>query len=269
MRRVMMAQELSYHQQKAIEALKLLKAICEKYELTLFLLAGTTLGAVRHKGMIPWDDDIDVGLKYDDWCKIRKILSNELKGTDFTYVDVDTKSGFPRLFGKILYDNRNCVDVFLIAKWTHSKLSSLFHWQIRKSAVEFYKMSLGYKTTFRPTTTNKEKARYYITHTIRRIMYYTIKPFCNSNSFIKLARWNEKYYEDKKSDCYINLYSIYPMKKEMIEKEWIEHTSIVEFEGDYYTTVGNTHRYLTHLYGDYMTPPPVKNRLATHNENFN
>lgn len=262
-----MRSRLNEHQRMAVEALENLKGICDKHHLTLYLLAGTTLGAVRHQGMIPWDDDIDVGLTYKDWYKLRAILPEELN-SKFEYMDYDVKKDFPRLFGKILYNRRNCVDVFLIAKWTSNSVFGNLHWQIRRMAQECYKFSLNYTTPQRINLTKKDLAHIKKVRFMRKIIYKVVKPFFSREDYIRLAKWNESYYEKHPSDCYINLYSIYKMEKERIRAEWIENTSMVEFEGQIYTTVGDTDAYLTHLYGDYMTPPPVDKRQALHGERF-
>ena len=97
--------DLNLHQKMAVEALENLQEICDKHGLKLYLLAGTVLGAVRHKGMIPWDDDIDIGLKYEDWMTLRSVLTTELDSR-FEYLDYENTPGFPRLFGKIVSRNR-------------------------------------------------------------------------------------------------------------------------------------------------------------------
>jgi len=260
-----MNNQLNEHQRMAVEALECLQEICDRHHFTLYLLAGTTLGAVRHKGMIPWDDDIDIGLTYKEWIELKKILPKELDRR-FEYVDYDVREGFPRLLGKILYDRVNCVDVFLIAKWTMDPVKGFIHWQIRRLASEMYKLSLGYRTPAKPGQSLATRARASVMRVVRMVPYYLTKPFMKQRDYIRLAQWNERYFETHPSDCYVNLYSIYKMPKERIRKEWIETTSKVEFEGKEYTTVGDTDAYLTHLYGDYMTPPPEKLRQATHRE---
>ena len=251
----------------AVEALENLQEICDKHGLKLYLLAGTVLGAVRHKGMIPWDDDIDIGLKYEDWMTLRSVLTTELDSR-FEYLDYENTPGFPRLFGKIVFQKQNCIDVFLIAKWTSNSFWGNVHWQIRRAAVEFYKFSLGYESPRKPNITERQIKHADRMKKIRHFIFVLTKPFCNTNSYIRLAKWNETYYERHPYDCYINLYSIYKMEKELIKKNWIENTSLVEFEGKTYTTVGDTDAYLTHLYGDYMTPPPVEQRVGSHSEEF-
>ena len=55
-----------------------LKRICEKHNVKYFMIAGTLLGAVRHKGFIPWDDDMDIALKRADYNKLLAVLPKEL-----------------------------------------------------------------------------------------------------------------------------------------------------------------------------------------------
>lgn len=61
-----------------IELLKFFIDICDKYKLKYFVLYGTLLGAVRHKGFIPWDDDIDVGMLREDYECFLKVAQEEL-----------------------------------------------------------------------------------------------------------------------------------------------------------------------------------------------
>ena len=60
------------------EILKEIKVICEKHNLKYFLAYGTLLGAVRHQGFIPWDDDVDIVMYRDEYEKFLKIAKSEL-----------------------------------------------------------------------------------------------------------------------------------------------------------------------------------------------
>lgn len=83
-----------------LDMLKDFKRICEKYGLVYFAIGGTCLGAIRHKGFIPWDDDIDLAMPYPDYCQFRDIASNELKDHYEIYDQHRNKHAF-HLFCKI------------------------------------------------------------------------------------------------------------------------------------------------------------------------
>lgn len=78
--------------------------ICKKYSLNYFLMWGTLIGAVRHKGFIPWDDDIDIGMPRDDYKKFLKIASKELPDKLFLQTPLTDKF-HPVYFSKIRMNN--------------------------------------------------------------------------------------------------------------------------------------------------------------------
>ena len=65
-------------QKKQFAILKELKCICDKHNIKYFLTDGTLVGAVRHKGFIPWDDDIDVGMTYGNLMNFGEVCKTEL-----------------------------------------------------------------------------------------------------------------------------------------------------------------------------------------------
>ncbi len=69
--------------------LKMFHNICEKHNIKYFLAAGTLLGAIRHNGFIPWDDDLDIHIFYEDYEKLVSILNEELKNSNFMLWGVD------------------------------------------------------------------------------------------------------------------------------------------------------------------------------------
>ena len=87
-------------QMRMLEILKVFDAICAKHGIEYTLDGGTLLGAVRHGGFIPWDDDLDVNVMREDLFKLRKILPKELP-SNYVYQDYTTERYYPNLFGKI------------------------------------------------------------------------------------------------------------------------------------------------------------------------
>ena len=65
------------YQKKVLEVLNVFDNICKKYDITYFLMYGTLMGAVRHKGFIPWDDDVDVIMSRENYNKFRVACKKE------------------------------------------------------------------------------------------------------------------------------------------------------------------------------------------------
>ena len=87
-------------QQTQLTMLNEFDRICKKNELNYFFTGGTLLGAVRHKGFIPWDDDIDVGMLRKDFNKFIKCCKKDL-GDDYILESYHTSNKSWRLYMKI------------------------------------------------------------------------------------------------------------------------------------------------------------------------
>lgn len=86
-----MKEQIKAVQKAELRILKEFIRICDKYDLKYFLVEGSLLGAVRHQGMIPWDDDIDVALFREDYIRFLEVAPKELAAPyecrNFTYTD--------------------------------------------------------------------------------------------------------------------------------------------------------------------------------------
>lgn len=92
--------ELREMQLKMLELLKYVDSICRKHDIPYWLSAGTLLGAVRHGGFIPWDDDIDIELRLSDYLRLAEILRKECDGR-YVFHDHKADSAYIQPFGKL------------------------------------------------------------------------------------------------------------------------------------------------------------------------
>lgn len=91
-------------QQFALEIFKEFKRVCDKNQLRYFAIGGTCIGAVRHKGFIPWDDDIDIAMPAEDYHKFMSVYAKELQEPYSVFLPSDAKH-YTMFFGKV--QNRN------------------------------------------------------------------------------------------------------------------------------------------------------------------
>lgn len=246
-------------QRIAFDALQELDRIFSRNGIKYVLLAGSTLGAVRHKGFIPWDDDIDVGIMLEDRDKAYRLLKDNLS-EKYQWADRNVNEHWPRLYGKILYNGYGCVDVFTVIKTSDNAIARQIQWINRKILFKIYKQKKAYVHSDEMRN-GVEKAKVFLTKCISRVI--------PQKMVLTLIEKNEALFQKSTNNrFYLNLYSPYTLEKELILAEWINTTSFVTFEGKKFPTVCDTDAYLSHLYGEYMILPDEKDRVARHGERF-
>ena len=88
-------------QKTELEILKDFVKICDKYNLPYFATGGTAIGALRHQGFIPWDDDIDVCMLRKDYEKFMEVAPQEM-GDRYAFMTTETEPRYPLMFGKMV-----------------------------------------------------------------------------------------------------------------------------------------------------------------------
>lgn len=245
--------ELKEHQKRCFQALAFLQEISEEFGLRYYLLAGSVLGAVRHKGFIPWDDDIDVGLRIEDLKHFEDVVKAEIHKRlpeGFTLMENAPNHPYPRMFSKICFEGRCCIDLWPLVPTQVEGIRAKFKWYFGKIITKVHYRKIGHPNTRFVKLVNVMAA------------------FMSDRLVMWTARLNEKLLAGKNPPAYINLYSIYPRRKEVILSKWLNTPATAEFEGLTVPIVGCTHDYLTHLYRDYMSFPPPWKRASRHVARF-
>lgn len=249
-----------------IEILDEIDRICRKNNINYCLVGGTLLGAVRHGGFIPWDDDLDVAMPRNDYEKFIDVCKNELSD-DFYLHSIETDKTYWLPFIKIrkkytIFEEKNTaglgcktgiyVDIFPLDDATVIDSSKKrFVTQVIKEISALYLFKIGfYKRHYcRPF----RKAIYWFMSMIPTVELHKIQ-----NRLMK--RYNGDF-----SKYFINYGSNYSPIKQTMPKETYIPFKEISFEGKMYFAPNDTNYYLKRIYGEnYMELPPVEKRI-THN----
>ena len=246
---------------------------CEKYNLTVMLIGGTVIGAVRHNGFIPWDDDLDVAMPREDFEKLKRVFSRELGGkyilSSPNYKN-NASNRFPMMLvkdsllveaGKSADDEaaRIKIDIFIIENIPANPVYRLIK-GIWCSAL----MAMGsYEETFEHNDINLKK---YMCKTEEGARAYRKRMRLGRLfSFIKFQKWmniidNACQYNKKTNLLGIPTGRGHYFGEIRAAKTFLP-ISYGLFEGIKVNLPGNPDDYLSNLYGkDYMKLPPVEKR---------
>lgn len=244
-----MEKKLRNDQLKLLEVLLKLDKFFKKNKIDYFLIGGSALGAIRHKGFIPWDDDIDIGLYRSEFERMEKLLTNQ-KLSKVKYFKVgETK--FPP-FGYVQdFENKDVkIDIFPIDDIPKKKMLRKF----QKKISDCYHLSI-YKTP----AVNRGRYNYYFTK-----LFILIIPEIMFQGLAKILKRIMLLLGNQNSENIANIYGMKGYFKEIMPRKYIGKPILKEFEGHLFPIPEEWDNYLKHLYGDYMKFPPQEFRKPKH-----
>lgn len=243
-------------QTELLALLKILDRVCRQNNIEYWLDAGTLLGAVRHKGFIPWDDDIDISVPAGDYQRLLSALDLESKTNKdiflyYTHNNNVSKGVVERLSTTKMMMRRGnkmvaCfVDIFpcrIINKTDKENdiniynIAQYFYFGRTLNGAKIDKKYI--KNTLKSALIEKRKFTEYF--------HYDYLLNCNKMSSESIASFSEG-----STNIYFQYIDIFPLRK-------------ITFEGVSFFAPNNYENYLNTVYGDYMTLPPKSERIARH-----
>ena len=263
----MKAIELEELKTLQLDLLQAVDAFCEENGIVYSLSCGTMLGAVRHKGYIPWDDDIDICLLRDDFNKMVNLFPRQLNDK-YVFVSLERNAKWDRAYGKI-FDARTeffepnkakdkgfplgiNIDVFPIDNVPEDENAWLRYNKFRLFLQKVY--SIKYIEF-------KQRSWY---KNISLVLFKTLLiPFSKRHLAELLDRWGQKYNKvvDSKKvfECSQGLHLKHSFNKSIFFKR-----NRYPFEDRVFKGFADYDEYLKNAYGDYMKLPPIEKQVSHH-----
>ena len=235
--------------------------ICDELNLRYYVLGGTMLGAVRHKGFIPWDDDIDVGMPRADYEAFLEKAAGFLPANIFLQ-NYRTDGGYCLNITKlrnvdttfIEKESRNqeirhgvFIDIFPLDYYPETKLEELNYRIKRKALAARIGMAFLWDKKPNPIKEMLKKPLCWIWPDVKDAVIEREKLFCSFPESGMIANfcgaWGDK---------------------EIVPAEWYGEGCDLGFEGLTIKAPKEYHKWLTQVYGNYMQLPPIEKQVSHH-----
>ncbi|WP_290721528.1 MULTISPECIES: LicD family protein [Exiguobacterium] len=249
-----------------LAALKFLISYFDKHQIEYFVIAGTLLGTIRHQGFIPWDDDIDIGLRREEYEKFRVLFEKEFNDnlqSSYFLQNWHTEKEFAMPFSKLRV-NQTIYKEFVTkdVNFHHGIYIDIFPFDDVHSSI--FQKFLQHKISTLIHKIILIKSNYIITNQklqffLRKLMKFLPKQFL-INTFEKLARVTAS-----NNDIMVCTGGSYGFEKEVVRKEWFDSLIYDSFENIQIKIPSQFKDYLTNLYNDFMVIPKSENRGNRHN----
>lgn len=256
-------EELRRMQLVQLDMLCEIDRICKKCDIKYNIIAGTLLGAVRHKGYIPWDDDADTAMLREEYNKFRTACETELDKSKYFFEDHVTTKGYRWGFGRLMRKDT----LYVRAGQEHMPYT-------QGVFVDVFPLD-GVPNNYVLRCLHCFKC-----FCIRKIMWSAVGRIADKRAFMRvwfsllykipektLFNIYEKFIEksNRKNTEYVRILTFpTPNKTYGYKRKWYEKSAPIEFEGKIFDGIADYDEYMTFKFGDYMQLPPQEQRTGHH-----
>lgn len=257
---ILSTKDLKRLQDVLLELLVEFDRICQKHGITYSIDGGTLLGAIRHKGFIPWDDDADVIMTRKEYEKFKKVYGKELDRKKFYFQDIQSTPGYRWGYAKLRRQNTKCIrlnqehmpykqgiylDIFVCDNVPENYIFRCI----------FNFVSYVYRKIFWSEVGKKENTG------IKKIWFSLLSQIPEDKLKKSYFRFIKRYCQkpSKLVKCIT-----FPARNRVygFKREWYEDVIDMPFENVVLKGSRKYKEYLTFMYGDYMALPPKSERIV-------
>lgn len=246
-----------------LNILKEVSDFCDKNSITYYLSAGTLIGAIRHKGFIPWDDDIDIDMPRPDYERFIELYKKKGKYSicapyDSNSIYIHTKvydSQTVKYEGGIDYSRFTPlgidIDIFPIDGQPTNEDESVFKKQVKRRAI--------YYSLFQACVCSTDYKKF------KSLIKIHICRLFGKNFFCRLYINSAKQYSYTTSSMlgFVSPFSQYSYKNRHDKKVFKDKVKVQFEDGKFWAPIGYD-EYLCNIYGDYMQLPPIEKQQSHH-----